>query len=421
MKKNIFLIGFFLLFIAEIVTIIIFSVSLPDYSLDTIMVNEIEQTVKQDFNHIDQHQNVTSLDYVVLDVEGAILYKTADGLSEKMNDAIRHRDTIITIEEDGFILGKVIIYNATTKLLYNYKRSTMIVIIIIALFQGLMGIGYLLYLKKSLIAPFNKLKKFACRIAGGNLDIPLEMDRHNLFGAFTESFDMMRSELKKARIAQAEAEQSKKELVAKLSHDIKTPVASIKAVSEVGAAVSLNEKDQRNYSQIICKADQINTLVTNLFTATLEELNKLTVNPTIIDSTRIKVFLENSDYLHYAVVSAIPACFLYADELRIQQVLDNIFSNSYKYANTEINVISIIDALFLNLVIEDFGGGILEDELPFIKDKFKRGSNTSHIDGAGLGLYISDYFMTEMKGNLIVENGQSGLKVTIQIRLANKI
>ena len=74
--------------------------------------------------------------------------------------------------------------------------------------------------------------------------------------------------LKKARRAEAEANAAKKELVAKLSHDIKTPVASIKAAAEVGEALAENPKNRDTYAQIICKADQINTLVMNLFHAT---------------------------------------------------------------------------------------------------------------------------------------------------------
>ena len=112
------------------------------------------------------------------------------------------------------------------------------VVIIAALFlQCGICAGYFFYIHHVVIRPFWKLKKFAERVADGNLDIPLEMDRKNLFGAFTESFDIMRSELKKARIAEARANAGKKELVAKLSHDIKTPVASIKAASEVGSEI----------------------------------------------------------------------------------------------------------------------------------------------------------------------------------------
>ena len=60
-----------------------------------------------------------------------------------------------------------------------------------------------MYLDRAVVRPFRQLKDFARRVAGGNLDIPLEMDRGNLFGAFTESFDIMREELKKARLAEA--------------------------------------------------------------------------------------------------------------------------------------------------------------------------------------------------------------------------
>lgn len=65
----------------------------------------------------------------------------------------------------------------------------------------------------------------------------------------------------------------------RLSHDIKTPVASIKAASEVGLALSGSERLRDNYTQIIRKADQINTLITNLFTATLEELQQALREP----------------------------------------------------------------------------------------------------------------------------------------------
>ena len=62
-----------------------------------------------------------------------------------------------------------------------------------------------------------------------------------------------------------------------------------------------------------------------------------------------------------------------------------------------------------------------EAELPFIKEKFRRGGNTKNIEGAGLGLYIADYCMREMKGRLDVENGSAGLRVTIAIALGEWI
>lgn len=421
MKKQAFLISVLLVLIAEIITLIVFAVETPNFSQDTVAVNEVMQSVTEDFNSIDEHCKTTALDYVVLDESGNLLYKTKSGLSESVNEAITHRDTILDITTDSGIVGKVIIYNDGAQTLQAQKRTAIIILSVAIIISGGICIGYAVYMYVTMIRPFRKLKGFAERIAGGNLDIPLEMDKRNLFGAFTESFDIMRSELKKARLAEAQAQQSKKELVAKLSHDIKTPIASIKAVSEVGLAVTNNEKDKANYTQIIGKADQINTLVTNLFTATLEELQQLTVTPTNIESSKVKTMLENADYLHKATIPDIPECLIFTDGLRLQQVFDNIFANSYKYAKTDIIVTAQKADNYIVIGIEDYGGGALPEELPVLKEKFKRGSNAKNTEGAGLGLYISDYFMKEMGGEMKAENGEHGLKVTVTLALSGKL
>lgn len=421
MKKPVVFIAVVALYVAEIVALILFAVITPNFTQDTVSVNEVVQSVAQNFGSMEEYRNESALDFVVLDKNEKLLYRTKPGLSESINAAIAHRDTVLDITVDGEIVGKVIIFSDGEKTLQAQKRTAIIVLSVAIAVECAIAIGYALYLYFAVIRPFRKLKGFAERVAGGNLDIPLEMDRQNLFGAFTESFDLMRSELKKARMAEAQAEQSKKELVAKLSHDIKTPISSMKAVSEVGQTLAENEKDRENYAKIIGKADQINALVTNLFTATLEELQQLTVTPTKLDSKQIKTLLENADYLHRADVPELPACFVYADSLRLQQVFDNIFANSYKYAKTEITVTAEKTENGISIHIEDFGGGVPDEELPIIKEKFQRGSNAKNIEGAGLGLYISDYFMKEMQGELQIENGAHGLKVTTVLSFGRNI
>lgn len=385
--------------------------------LDTVEVNEVIQSVRRDHDDLSAHVNETSLDYVVIDSGGNVLYKTREGLSEGINAAISHRDIILDIDESVAVSGKVIIYNDNGESVKSDRNSLSIIFGISMAAQMIICVAYIIYLDRRVIKPFQKMKGFAERVAGGDLDVPLEMDRGNIFGAFTESFDIMRSELKKARLAEAEANRSKKELVAKLSHDIRTPVASIKAVSELGAAVSLDEKTRSCFKQIIRKSDQITTLVGNLFSATLEELQQLTVSPAPLDSTEISSMLESSDYFRKANIPDIPECVIYADKLRLQQVFDNIFSNSYKYANTEIDVKSFLENGKLVIEIEDRGGVQAEDPA-LLKEKFRRGENSAGIDGAGLGLYISDRFMAEMNGELILEYGENGLKNIVVISLA---
>lgn len=421
MKSRVFFGLLILVFLVELVLLVVFSFPSDSNLQDSVAVNEVVQTVQNNWNSLEDYNNLTDLDYVVIDLDGTVLYKTKNGLSESINEAVGHKDTMLNLKSGETIVGTLIVYNNESLILQSEKQKVITVVIASMLLQCGICAAYLLYIRQTVVKPFHKLKGFAERVAGGNLDIPLQMDRHNLFGAFTESFDIMRSELKKARIAEARANTSKKELVAKLSHDIKTPVASIKAASELGMALSVNEKSKENYEQIIQKADQINTLVTNLFSATLEELQELSVTPSDFSSTELKVLLENADYLHRAVILLIPKCLIFADKLRLQQVFDNIFANSYKYANTEVKVTVCKDNDYLAVSVEDFGGGVKSEELPLIKEKFKRGSNTKNIDGAGLGLYISDYCMKEMRGKLKIENGKNGLKVTVFVAMSGTI
>ncbi len=62
-----------------------------------------------------------------------------------------------------------------------------------------------------------------------------------------------------------------------------------------------------------------------------------------------------------------------------------------------------------------------EEERPLLTEKFKRGSNAGQIEGAGLGLYISKRFLQEMGGELILENGEMGFCVTVQIAFSGTI
>lgn len=421
MKYRIFLLALIAVLSAEIATLVLFARKNADGEQSPVTVNEAVQSVQADWNRIEAHQNRTNLDYTVLNQNGEVIFKTAANLSQNINEAIRHRDTILDIEIDGTVSGKIIIYNDSPDTISGSRQKATAVFVTAIILQCGICILYLVYLNHIIIHPFRRLNGFAERVAAGNLDVPLNMDRGNIFGAFTESFDIMRAELKRAQAAEARANASKKELVAKLSHDIRTPVASIKAAAELGTALTKNPKTQQNYTRILHKADQINTLVTNLFSATLEELQHLTVCPVDIKSTELLEMLKHADYFDYARIPSVPNCLIFADKLRLQQVFDNIFANSYKYANTEIDVNLSIENNCLAVKIEDHGGGVPEEELPLLKEKFGRGKNSKTVDGAGLGLYISNCFMEEMQGALVIENGRHGLSVTVLIALSGSI
>lgn len=282
----------------------------------------------------------------------------------------------------------------------------------------IMGVLFYLYCERKIIAPFRKLKSFAVRIAAGNLDVPLEMDKGNLFGAFTESFDLMRDELRVAKENEYKANKSKKELVASLVHDIITPVASIMSVMDVLRLKITGENEINMLDSANKKLEQIETLITDLFHSTLEELQELKVTPSEIQSTNIYEIVSQADFDKCVKPFIIPDCIVLADSLRLQQVFDNVIKNSYKYAGTDISINAFIEEDYLFIEIRDFGKGVPERELPLLTGKFYRGQNTEKTDGYGLGLYLARYFMEQMAGGLCPENHESGFMVVLMLRLA---
>ncbi|HKM00196.1 MAG TPA: histidine kinase dimerization/phospho-acceptor domain-containing protein, partial [Mobilitalea sp.] len=251
--------------------------------IDVVAVNDIAESIAEQWETLDQNGLPClnyGFDYVVLDNKDSLVAATGEGLNYSLNAAISNRDTVIELKKYDTALGILIIYNDTGDVWVRYRGTLLAITMFIIISAAILCLIYAIWIDRSIYRPFRKLQNFARHVAEGRLDLPLEMDKGNRFGAFTESFDLMREELGKARENERIANQSKKELVASLSHDIKTPVASIKAVSEVMYARAKEEYDRKQLETINAKADQINTLITNMFNATLEELQELKVTAT---------------------------------------------------------------------------------------------------------------------------------------------
>ena len=391
----------------------------------TIEINRLLVGLEEDWDSVSSYKDKpiesdSSFDYSVIDTNGNVILYTRDDIAKSISSATSDYDIIRDIEVDGKVSGYLIVHNPKAELEKQTNMKIALFVMSLILLTVVVSVLYYIYLKRRVLDPFKKLKGFAVRVAGGNLDTPLEMDKGNVFGSFTESFDIMREELKASREREEKAVKSRKELVAQLSHDIKTPVSSIKAMTDV-MSLTASEEDKVTINAINAKADQIDSLISNLFHATLEELEQLEVKPEDINSTDIVQMIKDADYQNKIEKLDIKDAVVFADRLRLNQVLNNIIFNSYKYADTMINVTSRFEnagSKYLFIEIADKGPGVPEEELEMITQKFKRGSNAGNKDGSGLGLYISDYLMNKMEGSLTVRNTGDGFAVEIGIKIS---
>lgn len=315
----------------------------------------------------------------------------------------------------------------------NLDYIVIFYVVTLVMIVVIFGVIYVLVLR-----PFSKLEEFAGEIAAGNLDKDLKYERVNMFGEFTWAFDHMRREIKKAKQCEQEAVENNKTVIATLSHDIKTPIASIRAYSEALSDNMDSTPERRNrYIDVITKkCDEVTKITDDMFIHSLHDLDKLVIKKEELEISRI--IRETVEAMEGSstdiILGDIKECTLKGDAGRIAQVIENLINNARKYAPGQIHIRTSLvtdegkevdnslvpeDSTNVNymVIVKDSGKGIPPEDMPFIFDKFYRGKNHGDEPGAGLGLFIVKYIMEQMDGRVELVNEEAGLLVKLLFKI----
>ena len=353
-------------------------------------------------------------DYLVTDAEGRTVAASSSGLNTDYVYDFIHKDYSVDILGDGKVLGRIIFINNGEDDLKRKVGVWALAFLAIFLLKDILAV---FYLWKHIFDPVKRMNDLAGQIARGNLDIPVDCSAS--FGAFSESFDIMREELLYARKGEQEADKRRREVIASISHDIKNPMASIQAIAEYQSLTTGSEELRREFETIMQKTNQINGMIHNLHTSMLDELERLEVRPKELGSSAIGEALRQADFRKRIKDFEIPECLVMADQVRFMQVADNIISNSYKYADTQIEVCSWFEDECLCISIKDFGKGVKKEEEIFLTQKYFRGQNAKEKEGSGMGMYIAEYLVKGMGGRLLCRSEENAwFEVRIWLALA---
>lgn len=220
---------------------------------------------------------------------------------------------------------------------------------------------------------------------------------------------------------------SRREFVANVSHELKTPLTTIKTYAETLSDSSSNSEERKFLNVIIREVDRMTRIVKELLTLSSFDSNKITIMKTefqledlVYDVvTKMKFQAEDSKLeLTYAPLIKIPP--IHADVDRIEQVITNIISNSIKYT-AEGGKVEVFTGYLYNeayIKIKDNGIGIPEKDLPRIFERFYRvdKARSREKGGTGLGLAIA-YEIVNLHGGTIKINSeyQKGTEVIIKL------
>ena len=259
------------------------------------------------------------------------------------------------------------------------------------------------WIKKDIYNPLQEINLAMQNIADGNFDYHLTESRDDEIGQLFGNYEQMRLRLKENAEEKAENEKKQKELVSNISHDLKTPITSIKGYVEgiMDGVANTPEKMDKYIKTIYNKANDMDRLINELTTYSGIDSNKIPYHFHILNVSdyfsdcieEIGLDLESKNiHLNYTNLAPSDTCVV-ADPEQFKKVINNIVSNSVKYMGHDNGVISITihdDNESVKIEIEDNGKGIASKDIGNIFERFYRtdASRNSLQGGSGIGLSI---------------------------------
>lgn len=284
---------------------------------------------------------------------------------------------------------------------------------------------------KSVAKPVWKLNEAMRQIAKGNLDYSIQTEGSDEFSELCNNFDVMRRALKETMETKVKYDQDNRELISNISHDLKTPITSIKGYCEglIDGVADTPEKMDKYIRTIYNKAIEMDSLINELTLYSKIDTNRIPYNFHRIDVNdffndcveEIGIDLESKNikltYSNYVECGTR----IIADPEQLRRVINNIIGNSVKYMDKPEGTIDIcvIDSNdSIQVEIEDNGKGIAAKDLPNIFDRFYRtdSSRNSSKGGSGIGLSIVKKII-EDHGGYIWATGKEGEGTTIHFVL----
>lgn len=376
--------------------------------------------------------------YMVFDLSGKVLYSD-NTVSAKKGDFINVQEELGMdasfgkskqgIMKKGFVLQNneevngFVVYYIPQKILLGRDINKKILSCFIPACIGVilavvLLFGRLLYFNCFVLNPIRQIAISAKYIIKGNYEYEFRRVFNkevnaNEIGELIYSFELMRDELKAKQIREEKLKKSQQELISCISHDLKTPISTIKAYAEgMRDGIARDENARSSFIRIIIeKTNLLISMIEDLLRISNAQLNELEIYRKDIYFINFfeRAMNEIEGYvrqqgMEFSYSIELEECLVCIDERRILEVLYNLVENSIKYRKEDgkIQMIASRQNNGVLIQVRDNGMGISSDDIPYVFDKFYRAekSRSSSIPGSGLGLSICKYIVEKHGGTI---------------------
>lgn len=375
----------------------------------------------------------SKVDLAYARLDGTVSFRSSDSLLPGVDNANRelHYDLYSAKREFKIAfpvldeisqkqVGNAIYFLAKDRLVQpeSALRPALLLLVLAVSFLSIASL--LFYMRWSidrrLLSPLVRLKRHAEEIRKGNYGETAAYPEAGEMGDLYAMFDGMRMELLHSSIRKNKQDQAQKELIANISHEIKTPITTIKAYADaILEDVCTDKETMLDYVGVMrSHIDKMGRLTEDLLLHALRYLGRIAVEPREQYSrdvfrrmlTPIGHYVRTSG-LSYVEPENMPNVLIGIDAVRIEQVISNLVFNSIKNSSPgdTIQVDAGLEAGKLKITVSDTGRGILPQDMPFILERYYRGQPPSDSGmipqtGTGIGLSICKTIVEAHGGSL---------------------
>ena len=319
----------------------------------------------------------------------------------------------------GYALSSSLIFInvlITARLMFVSQHDLLLATILLIFASGIaMVLG--LFLSSALIDRIHLINRAAQAVSRGELDVRITPQGKDEMAELARKFNEMTAQLQAAELQQRKLDELKRDLIAWVSHDLQTPLASMRVIVEalVDGVVPDAETEQRYLVTIQKDIRELSELIDDLFQMTQLDAGGLVLD--LNPSSLVDLLSDTLENFHAVATrqgvdmtaSMAPGLdIVYMDTRRIGRVLNNLISNALRHTSSggSVQVLAERAGDTVKVKVIDSGEGIAPADLPYVFDRFYRGekSRNRQTGGAGLGLAIARGIVEAHGGEITVES-----------------
>lgn len=330
--------------------------------------------------------------------------------------------------------GSIFVIHERSPFAQVIRRLLPILITVFVIILLLTGFLLYRYVTRKIIKPLDQLRRSAEHIKDGNLTFELKAASRDEVGQLVQTFDQMRQRLHDSIQLQLHYEENRKQLLSNISHDLRTPITTIKGYAEGirDGVTNTEEKLNKYVAAIYTRASDMERLVNELLFFSKLDLKK---EPFSFQKLDLIPFLYNaademSIEFHNQFVEVVwenmpeQPFYVLADREKLKRVIMNLLDNCLKYMSEPPKQITIAiqrQEDYAVITVKDNGPGIPEEALPHIFERFYRAEssrNQSVAGGSGLGLAIAQQIVEGHGGRITANSGLGrGTSISFTLKL----